>query len=699
MHSHFKTLAGTVWIAVALLVLVLAFSTGFVVETVGANAPLSHIVAYLLAGGALCYGAFAHVLCHYGYVRRRKLDRRAGPDVAAGRRQDFGALIPSYREEPEFVYRAMLSVALQRNRGKWLRLLIDDPPDPQTPQQRHLLDASRALPDRVAAFLAPLESICRRAEQHAARPGSDPGRVLARTHRRLAIRLARLARDWPDTTPDDRFFRAAILAELAMGHMAEARAIPDHSVGARAALSDLTGRFRCDVAAFERKRFANLSHAANKAMNLNTGLDLIGRRLASAQVSGQTHLLDDPSGSVLFPPAEFVVTLDADSLLAPAYAETLLALAGEPGADRVAVVQTPYASLPEPATTLEALAGATTDVQRITHQGFQHFDAAFWVGANAVLRMTALRDIAVADEERGHPIRRYIQDRTPIEDTESTIDLALKGWRVQNHDAMLAWSATPPDFGALVIQRRRWACGGAIILPKAIRAAAASPGSFRAAALQLLVRGHYLGSLMWVPTALVLLLLAPFDEALSGVFLPLVAVPYFLAYALDLALAGQPVRRLFSIYGLNLLLVPVNLAGAFASIRQAALGRKVPFVRTPKIADRTAAPIGILSAVWGGAALMLASAGFDASQEHWAHAAFSLVNGAALLAAAAVHVGLRASREDVAASLAEFRRRQRRQRGQRTLGPAPATAAVHLAAGHTPLSVPTIRDQQAARAA
>jgi cellulose synthase/poly-beta-1,6-N-acetylglucosamine synthase-like glycosyltransferase len=54
-------------------------------------------------------------------------------------------------------------------------------------------------------------------------------------------------------------------------------------------------------------------------------------------------------------------------------------------------------------------------------------------------------------------VRRYIQDRTVIEDTESSVDLVAKGWELTNYPERLSYSATPPDFGALVIQRRRWA--------------------------------------------------------------------------------------------------------------------------------------------------------------------------------------------------------------------------------------------------
>ena len=40
---------------------------------------------------------------------------------------------------------------------------------------------------------------------------------------------------------------------------------------------------------------------------------------------------------------------------------------------------------------LERIAGATTDLQYIVHQGVTRYRAAYWVGANVLLRLTALR--------------------------------------------------------------------------------------------------------------------------------------------------------------------------------------------------------------------------------------------------------------------------------------------------------------------
>src|SRR5690606_18184787 len=98
-------------------------------------------------------------------------------------------------------------------------------------------------------------------------------------------------------------------------------------------------------------------------------------------------------------------------------------------------------------------------------EGMGFLNAGFWVGASATIRKVALLDIAHTIEERGYQFPAYIQEKTVIEDTGATIDLIRRNWSVHNYPARLSFSATPADFGALVVQRRRWANGGLIILP------------------------------------------------------------------------------------------------------------------------------------------------------------------------------------------------------------------------------------------
>ena len=50
------------------------------------------------------------------------------------------------------------------------------------------------------------------------------------------------------------------------------------------------------------------------------------------------------------------------------------------------------------------------------------------MGANAVIRKLALEDIVEVETDGGFEVRTYIQDRTVIEDTESSIDLGRDGW-------------------------------------------------------------------------------------------------------------------------------------------------------------------------------------------------------------------------------------------------------------------------------
>src|SRR5215216_6531716 len=73
-----------------------------------------------------------------------------------------------------------------------------------------------------------------------------------------------------------------------------------------------------------------------------------------------------------------------------------------------------------------------------------------------------------------------------------------------------AWrSARPPsDFGALVIQRRRWANGGLIIFPRLIElwSGGQSP---RAGTLETIIRSHYLLSPALANVGVLLLLVIP----------------------------------------------------------------------------------------------------------------------------------------------------------------------------------------------
>jgi cellulose synthase (UDP-forming) len=474
---------------------------------------------------------------------------------------------------------------------------------------------------------------------------------LADLHRRGAGWIEQQAARWEGGDHTDGFFADRVLSALA-ADLRRRAVLLDLDDPAPAwpelirAHRNLLAVFDADISCFERKRYENLSHEPNKAMNLNSYLSLLGSRWREVHRPDGLHLerVDDGAADLDAVEPAFVLTLDADSLLLPDYAARLVQVMQAPGNERLAVVQTPYRAIPGSTSELERVAGATTDVQHVIHQGFARHGATYWVGANALLRKQALDDIAEVGTERGHQVVRYIQDRTVIEDTESSIDLVERGWSLANYPATLAYSATPPDFGALVIQRRRWANGGLIILPKLLRLLRRRrPGRLREGAL----RVHYLTSIAGTNVGLVLLLCYGFPGVPVSPWLPLSAVGYFALYARDLAQLGYRASDVVRVYALNVLLVPVNLAGVLTSVRQGVSGSKIPFGRTPKVDGRTGVPRPYLLVPLALVVLWSAASAFSLATGRAAYAAFTAVNVALLAYALARFVGWQALQEDL----------------------------------------------------
>jgi cellulose synthase (UDP-forming) len=419
----------------------------------------------------------------------------------------------------------------------------------------------------------------------------------------------------------------------------------------------LVARFRTELTSFERKRYDNLSHAANKAMNLNSYIGLLGQNFCEGRRGAK--LILERAGTrapdLVVPQSDFVLIVDADSLLTPDYALRLIHLMRQPGNERVAVAQTPYNAFPGASTSVERIAGATTDIQYLIHQGFTHYDATYWVGANAVVRTAALRDIATHESERGYQVTRFIHDRTVIEDTESTVDLLARDWRLHNYPERLAYSETPPDFGSLLIQRRRWANGGLIILPKLVRHLTRKTAGL-ARWLQGFMMTNYLSSLAAVNLGLLIVLAFSFENSMRSAWLPLTAVPYYVLYARDLGLIGYRIRDILGVYALNLVLIPVNLVGVFGSIEQAITGKRAAFGRTPKVRGRTGVPAIYLVAECGILMLWVVGLLRDLREGRPIHALLVLANIAFLAYGIASFIGIRHAMEDVASSLFEHRR-------------------------------------------
>lgn len=519
------------------------------------------------------------------------------PAFLAGSAPSVTILIPSFREEQRVLRMTLLSAVLARYGMRRAVVLLDDPPGSPSLAESHAV--IKEVRELVAAPMAELRRSA--AEFFAARA---EGRAEVATERARLETAYRDAAQWLDRLADrlaaqiepafrhvDGFFVRNVVEALAAQYRREAAAVATEArdLDALAAgFEAISVLFCTEIEWFERKRYANLSHAPNKAMNLNAYLSLLGGGYVADQ-RGATLVLrnateGETDGVVEVPASKYVLTLDADSVILPEYIATLAEIAErEPDAG---VIQTPYHSFPDSPSVVERIAGATTDIQYLVHQGSSLFDAAYWVGANALLRLSALDRIKRESEEDGRIVDVFVQDKTLIEDTGSTVDLMEIGYRVRNHFAPLAYSSTPADFGSLAIQRQRWSNGGLIIFPQLLAQYAASRGRLKRS-VELFLRSHYLLSPLVGNLAILLLMLVSLGDARHLVLTPLAMAPYFVLYGLDLKSKGYRLRDLFAVNALNLILLPVGLAGVLASISQMLTGRKGTFWRTPKVAGRT----------------------------------------------------------------------------------------------------------------
>src|SRR5690606_22612673 len=126
-----------------------------------------------------------------------------------------------------------------------------------------------------------------------------------------------------------------------------------------------------------------------------------------------------------------------------------------------------------------------------------------------------------------------------------------------NHFTPLAYSATPADFGALAIQRKRWSNGGLIIFPMLLKQYFKGGGRFRRIP-ELALRANYLLSPVIGNVSVFMLMMWSSGVGRTLMWVPLIMLPYFLLYGLDLRRLGYRFIDLFGVCALNLMLLPVN---------------------------------------------------------------------------------------------------------------------------------------------
>jgi cellulose synthase (UDP-forming) len=583
------------------------------------------ILPFVLLITGLFYCTVLHQVFRYGASCRKVELANPAPSGALLRADApfVTVLIPSYKEDQRVILATTLSAALLRYRNKRIVVLVDDPADSH---------AAQATSFGAVGDVTQLLEIPRAMTYGALHDHALTRKRLMRTYAALGDWLGNLAgqlkaaRD-PAFAHVDDFLIDRIIEPLRNDMQAEARRI---SLALRLNLADerslLAGMFAGEITTFHRKSYVNLSVAANKAMNLNAYIGLLGGNFVITKTQHGQRL--DPASAdstpdLAIPATDYVMTLDADSLVMPDYLLTMVAALEQ---DRTAAIaQSPYLAFPGSTAPLERIAGATTDIQYLLHQGASYFKAAYWVGANAVIRYRALCDIRQIRFENGESVQVFVQDKTVIEDTGSTIDMLHHGWHVHNHFAPLAYSATPADFGALAIQRKRWATGGLILFVDLLRAYGTKRAPL-AALPELVLRAHYLIAPLIGNTAIFLLMIWSAEANQSLLWLPFFMLPYFVLYAYDLQRLGYRRRDLFGICALNLMLLPINLAGILATLRQIVTGHKGSFARTPKTVARNAVPLYSLLFNLAVPGLMLWYVSDGLAQQDYAAIVFPVLN-------------------------------------------------------------------------
>lgn len=636
--------------------------------------------AYIGLIGIFTYGNSLYQISRMGYYLRLSSPSTLVDNFSADRYvvkntstlPPLSILVPSYKEDCRVIRQTLLSAALMGYSKKRVVLLLDDPPSAghAAPHQqtattvRMVNTLNRKLAEQKREFHTRCNDIERLLEDPAADP-ADIFRAVSVAYEDISQWFFKTSLSYTVSDHTDSLFRRKVFDEPSQFYQRKARALKRISQRERIReyfdhdymldeIRYIRALFDVDITIFQRKQYTNVSHEPNKAMNLNSYLSLMGGTYSTFEKGNAYKLVPHPGGQedgdVTFPDSDYVITLDADSILDHHYAAKLVSIMQRGDSKNLAVIQTPYSAIPQTQNILERTAGITTDIQYIIHQGFTGYNATYWVGANALLRKQALNDIK--EPVSGQPLmERFIQDRTVIEDTESSIDLINKGWKLYNYPERLAYSATPPDYGSLVTQRRRWANGGLIILPKLIKYLCKRPSLHKLP--EGFLRLHYLTSIAMISAGLILMLFIPVNNFGFSVLFILTAGSYFYLYYRDMRLLDYGLADLLRVYSLNLILLPIHAGGVLKSLHQMITGEKTPFGRTPKVNKRTAAPIVYHTATYGLIGYMSVVAFDYISGGHLIFAAAILLNLAFIVYGAKTFIGFRNSASDVKVKLDE----------------------------------------------
>ncbi len=152
--------------------------------------------------------------------------------------------------------------------------------------------------------------------------------------------------------------------------------------------------------------------------------------------------------------ADVIGVLDADHVVRPDFLRHTLGYFDDP---RLALVQTPQDFYNVTSFEHEPLRTGRYYTEesvfyRVILPAKNRWNAAFWCGTGAVVRVAALRDVG------------GVATGTITEDIHTTVRLHARGWRTVAHNEVLAHGLAPSDADAYLLQRHRWASGAMQLL-------------------------------------------------------------------------------------------------------------------------------------------------------------------------------------------------------------------------------------------
>lgn len=250
---------------------------------------------YTLTMSFLIFSALMYLIARQGAYQRFSKHVRVPRSIVdqhfAKNRPAITVLIPSYSEEPQVIRKTLISAALQEYPAMRIVLLLDDNPNPTNSAQAARLEATYRLgSDLEKLFSEPYErfrkacSYFKKTHENSLGGSTRDVEALSQHYFHAATWLNNMAEDEIIEDHVDMFLKDQVLRELAndlnlVGKALEVSTKEGAQISVERLLQlyqRLVWIFQVNISTFERKKYASLSHEANKAMNLNAYIGLMG---------------------------------------------------------------------------------------------------------------------------------------------------------------------------------------------------------------------------------------------------------------------------------------------------------------------------------------------------------------------------------------------------------------------------------------